>query len=167
VGPLSEVGEGTRFLAVGGYRVWSGGALPPRSGGALPRWSGERCGFGARARGGRLGDHADEADREAVLGLDLVLRAAVLAANVGAPWILAEVENLSRAEELRAAQALDGGIADQLGHLGHGCSSSRVSVPRARAQVTRRAGHAESRTGLIVEATREAVQSAAAVRPGA
>ena|SRR2546422_396193 len=88
--------------------------FPTQDGGALS---------GSGARRGRLGDDGDEADGEAVLGPDLVLRAAVLAAHVGTPGIFAEVENLSGTEELAASQALDRGVADELCGFGHRTSS--------------------------------------------
>src|SRR6266853_4206423 len=69
--------------------------------------------------GGRLRNDTDEADREAILGSHFVLRAAVLAADVGPAGILAEVKDLGRAEELGASNALDRGVADELGRLGH------------------------------------------------
>ena len=73
----------------------------------------------AGSRGGGLRNDADEADREAVFGSHLVLRSAVRAADVGPAGILAEVKDLGRAEELGASNALDGGVADELGRLGH------------------------------------------------
>ena len=83
--------------------------------------------LGAGARRGGLGDDADQADREAVLGANLVLRAAVLAADVRAARVFAEMQDLGRSKELRAPEALDGGVAHQLGHLGH-CGSSVIRM---------------------------------------
>src|SRR5439155_6840380 len=113
VGPLPG-GEGTRFIS--------------------NRWLGIRgLWFAASAAGprcGRLRNDADEADREAVLGSHFVLRAAVLAADVGPAGILAEVKDLGGAEELGASNALDRGVADKLGRLGHRIPSGFDRVSR-------------------------------------
>ena len=66
-----------------------------------------------------------------------VLGATVLAADVGPAGILAEVKDLGWAEELGASNALDRGVADELGRLGHRVPSgfdrgSRASDPGAR-----------------------------------
>src|SRR6185503_532415 len=118
MGPLSFVKGDPFFYAVSGRRAGRKRV---------------RC-LRACARGGRLGDDADETDGEAVLGADLVPSAAVLAANVRAAGVFTKVKDLGRSKELRAPEALDGGVADQLGTLGH-CGSSvfRMGVARRRA----------------------------------
>ena len=75
--------------------------------------------LGAGSRGGRLLDDTDQPNRETILGADFILGAAVLATDVWPPGVFAKVENLSRAEEFGASQALDSGVADELGRFGH------------------------------------------------
>jgi hypothetical protein len=114
MGPLSfREGTLSYFLAKGIGRA-KGGRVRMRR-------------LGAGARRGGLGDDADQADREAVLGANLVPRAAVLAADVRAARVFAQVKDLGRSKELRAPEALYGGVAHQLGHLGH-CGSSVIRM---------------------------------------
>jgi len=68
---------------------------------------------GARPGGLGLGDDAHQPDAEPLLGDDLVLAAAVLAADVGAPGILLQMENVAWSEELPAAKALHRGAAHE------------------------------------------------------
>src|SRR5882672_4463876 len=101
-----------------------------------------------------LGDQPDEADAEAVLGAHFVLRAAMRAANVRPAGILSPVKNLHRPEQLRAAKALHGRVADQLLRLGH---------LRFSSSDTRRADRfrAPGSQGAIVRSDRCYVQSRA------
>src|SRR5438874_2577130 len=75
--------------------------------------------FAAGAIGGGLGNDPDQLDAETILGAHLVLGAAVLAAHVRPARIFAQMKDLNRSEEARAAHAFHRRVADQLFRLGH------------------------------------------------
>jgi hypothetical protein len=115
--------------------------------------------LGAGSRGWWFRDDAHEADGEPILCLDFVLGAAVLAPHVGAAGILAEVKDLGWAEQLRTSNALDRGIADELGGFGHGIPSGIDLGLRGSG------GIAPVITGPIVGTRASIVQRGAWARP--